>query len=425
MRSLLMFNFILIFYINFSYSQNIDFTLKKCLRLALKNNLSIQASKFKLQSTKAGLSFTKTKKLPKIFLGNYAGMAKFGGGVPVGNNLLLSLDQYKTRLFFYGEIGIFSRWLLYDNKKTYYEIKEKEELIEISKNNIKQRQSEILFQTAYIYCNASRSREKIRLKQEQVNYLKQLKFQVTNYYKIGLLSKSELEKLEIQLFNFEDQLLLEHFKYRHLINKLHIILNIPEKQTINIGTFDEINFREIKTISKNSLEIKQAELTVSVNRFKVEQTKKHNSFQINLDTFLRYSISYSWVAGIGIEWPIWDFGETKAMKDMAHFKLMASQAELKLINQKVTQEIEENYENVLLTRKRLNLFGDKVDSLNGKNILSDNVTNSSIHELMIKIDRKIEYLNFCSQNIDREYEYYLACLNYLESINGLEELIKN
>jgi len=425
MRSLLVFNFLLILYINFSYSQNIDFTLKKCLRLALKNNLSIKASKFKLQSTKAGLSFTKTKRLPKIFLGSYASIAKFGGGIPVSNNLLLSLDQYKTRFFFYGEGGIYSRWLLYDNKKTYYEIKEKEELIEISKNYVKQRQSKILFQTAYVYYNAGRAREKIRLKQEQVNYLKQLKFQVTNYYKIGLLSKSDLEKFEIQLFNFEDELLLRHFKFRHLINKLHIILNIPKKQTINIGTFDGTNFCEIETISNNNLEIKQAEFAVSVNKLKVKQTKRHNSFQINLDTFLRYSISYSWVVGIGIDWPIWDFGETKAFKDMAHCKLMASQTELKLINQKVTQEIEENYENVLLTRKRLNLFSDKVDSLNGKNILSDNIKNSSIDELIITIDRKIEYLNLCSQKIDREYEYYLANLNYLKSINGLEELIKN
>ena len=63
-----------------------------------------------------------------FLVGTRTGIAEFDGGIPINNGFLLPFHQYHTKLLFHGEIGIHSRWQIYDSKKTYYELQEKKQL---------------------------------------------------------------------------------------------------------------------------------------------------------------------------------------------------------------------------------------------------------------------------------------------------------
>ncbi len=410
---------------NSSVAKESKVNLRECLFMALGNNNLLKIASYNLYQSNANIALTKSKHLPKISFGGFAGLSQFEGGIPVSNTFLLPLDQYYTQLLAYGEAGIYLKWLLYDSKRLSLEVEEKKVLSEIAAINIKQRRQDIIYRTALLYCESFYSKMKLESGRIKLKLIDRAIKSARDYYQIGWLSKSKLDQLIIQRFNIEDALLIEEQKYQQYIDKLKLIMNIAQTDTIQLVNYPEIQVNSPDSFLPNNLITQEADLFVSAQELKLEQAKQYNKLNINFETYLRYSTGYSWIAGIGIHLPLFDFGEKKAINEIAKYRYLASQVEYSDLKINLEKSTRESYAKLKLLDDRILLFKSIIQSVEIQDVENIEYSEMPFDEFLIMIQKKLDFLDLKIQYLIRQNEYQKEILNYLKITGQIEVLLNN
>ena len=410
---------------NSSVAKEIKVNLTECLLMALSNDNLLKIASYNLYQSNANVALIKSKHLPKISFGGFAGLAQFGGGIPVSNTFLLPLDQYYTQLLAYGEAGIYLKWLLYDSRRLTLEVEEKKVLSKIAAINIKQRRQEIIYRTALLYCESFYSKKKLESGRVKLQFIDRAIKSARDYYQIGWLSKSKLDQRVIQRFNIEDAVLLEEQKYQQYIDDLKLIMNIAQTDTIQLVNYPEIQVNSPDSFLPNILVTQEADLFVSAQELKLEQARQYNKLNINFETYLRYSTGYSWIAGIGVHLPLFDFGEKKAINEIAKYRYLSSQVQYGDLKINLEKSARESYAKLKLLDDRILLFKSIIQSIEIQNVENIEYSEMPFDEFLTMIQKKLDFLDLKIQHLIRQNEYQKEILNYLKITGQIEVLLNN
>jgi len=411
-----------------SQHQTIKLTFEQGLKLALKNELALQLAQQRIKAAQADLRYSRTRRLPKLSMAGYSGAAQYKGGIPVVNSFSLPAEEFELRPTLYGEVGLYFRQVLFDNKQIYYEIQEKAVMLKKVENEITRAQANTLIQTAITYCKASHVEEQIKYLEEQIELQEQLRSQIDDYFAAGLISKSELEKIQRQLIELQDQLEMAKLQSLELMMRLHIIMKIPKDQVIHVDASHNIDFLRIcdqarkGDIQKKNLECADGELVIELNDVRVQRARRHNTISVNLESYLRYSSSQSWVIGIGIHWPLWDAGEREALSDLAEAQHAAAQINLETSKEEIDQRIELSYFRLLLEYEKLRSLDKRINSLTAL-LSDDDDAQTGLEENLLKMRRRVEFLDLSREKAMLEADYHLAGFEFLHETNNIVQVL--
>jgi len=411
-----------------SQRQKIELTFKQTLALALKNDLTLKLAQQNIKAAQADLRYSKTRKLPKLSLMGYSGAAQYRGGIPVFNSFSVPAEEFELRPTLYGEIGLYFWQVLFDNKQTFYEIREKSVILEAAENEITRTRTETLFQAATAYCRASHAETTLIYLGEEIELQKRLSSQFDNYFAAGLISKIEIEKIQQSRFELQDRVGIVNLKNLELIMNLHAILDIPKDEIIQIETSHDIDFLKICRQARGgngqivNLEHKDAELEVKINDIRTQRAQKHNTIFVNLESYLKYSTSQSWVIGIGIHWPVWDGGEREALVELAQARHAAARTNLEIRKERINQRLELTHAKLLIEYEKLQSLDLRINALEIE--LSNAVgAQAGLEETLLVNRRRLDLLSLQLEKANSLADFHSTCLEFLKQTNCIEKLL--
>lgn len=413
-------------------SQNGKAELKfeQFLALALKNDLTLALAQQKLEASQADLRYSKTRKLPKLFLAGYSGAAQYQGGIPVANGFSLPLKNFELHPAFYGEAGLSLRQDLFDNQQTKLEIQEKAVVSEKVKNEMAQARLTALFRSALVSCQFNHAEEKIGYLKEQLKLQEQLCSQAKNYLAAGLISRIEIERIEQQLFELQDRLRLAKLEELDLMREIHYILDAPENQLIYVEAPHHVDFLRLCLQAKEnyrqetSLELRNAEFEADLGAVGLKRARKHNTFHVNLESYLRYSSSQSWAIGIGIYWPLWDAGERTTLIELAETRSRSAQINFEIRKRQIEQKIARGFSRLMLEHERLESLRTRITELQAGD-LTINDAHIGLEENLLKTQKQIELLGLSFKRVTCEASYHLAGLDFLKETDCMDNFWRN
>ncbi|MBN2010923.1 TolC family protein [candidate division KSB1 bacterium] len=401
------------------FAADTEFSISKLLKMAVHSNYTTKAVNYQLEKAKANVILSKSKYRPRLCFTSFLGIANLGGGIPVSNSFLLPGKGFDQRMLTFGDIGITSKWLLYDSGKISQEIEEKQLLIDLTKLQNEQTINALMYEITLLYCQFIHAKNKYASIKKQVSILKKAAEVAKYRYNSGLLSRVEQNRLELQLFRLEDKYLYEQHIYEQYRNQLRQQSGIEELSCWTDAS--ELDICLVDSLVIDVLKIQQASLMTKVNTLRLKQARQYNGFKLAAETYLRYSATSSWMMGIGLQWPLWDAGETNAMVTMAQSQQQLSDLEVEQMRKTITQNIEMCWEKMCFLKKRKDSFHYMIENMSPP--VFENISAVPMKEEANIVQQQIEHLEIDIEMSARIFQYRKAKLEYMLLTNQLKRLL--
>lgn len=284
-------SFVFVIQKNLAAQDSLEFTLSGAIEEALSKNVSLKSEmlkreRIKYQKKEANSYFFPTitgsagithySELPLSFLPANALNPNAISDEVVGLELGLANAS---------DVGISAQWMLY-NQSLFTSRKALEKQSEITELQIQQKEDELIYNVSLLYYSILFSEMQIKVIENNINSLKRILLTVESNYRNGLVNKTELDKVNVNILNLSSQ--LENFKYqsssqRELL-KLNLGLSGTESLKLidrysDIISFESSNLYEAKPPSSLLLVTKKREL--SELQLSLEKQKRLPTLSMN------------------------------------------------------------------------------------------------------------------------------------------------
>ena len=247
----------------------------------------------------------------------------------------------------------------------------------------------------------------------------------------GLLAHNDLLKAQLQESNIE--LSLETAKKNNTVLNFQLVnfLQLPEGTKIKIS---EDEFKSLQTISDNSVQRKDLEALTfqqqaAKNNIKIAQGNYYPSFNliggyIALDVKNALTITNAMNFGAGISYDISSIFKNKKNVEKAKSQAMETETQIAILNEKITEEVQEATENYNLAIKQKNVYQKaELQATENYRIVLDKYNNglSNTNDLLEanveQLQAKINYTVSTSDILQKYYELQFQKGKLTQSIN--------
>ncbi len=201
-----------LFVSSMGYGQE-SWTLEKCIKIALDNNLNIKSSKINLENNEIDIKLSKNARYPNLSVGTNV-FWNFGRTIDPTTN------SFSTSTFFNNGLNINSNVPLYDGGAMQYNIKKSINDGKALQKDLDQIKNDIALNVASLYLNALFAKEQIEIAQTNLNLSKSNIAQLQTLIKLGNRAQNDALDLEAQIANEEQSILVAKNNYINALMQL-------------------------------------------------------------------------------------------------------------------------------------------------------------------------------------------------------------
>ncbi len=352
-----------------SGAQDKVLTLQDAINLSIKNSKNLKISNAKIEEAVATVKEATDSRLPDFKLsGSYirlsnanidmktGGSGSSGGGAPSVNQALYGMANLSLPLYTGGKIK--------------YGIESARYLEKAVRLDAEKDKAEIIFNTIKAYINLYKAYQAVVLVKENLQTSLSRDSNFANLEKNGLLARNDLLKSQLQSSGIELSELEAANNYKIATVNMNLMLGLPEQDPVLLDTafintlpelktfeeYESLALQSRKDIQASALRKKAAENSIKSAKAEAYPNIALTGGYIAADIPHFISVTNAVNIGIGIQYnlaSLWK-SNTKLQKAKAQEKqVMAGQ---EILNDAVRLSINQDYQNYLLSLKKIELY---------------------------------------------------------------------
>ena len=236
--------------------QDSVYTLKKCIEIAIGNNLSLQQKGQELEKKRYDIMTNRAKLLPVIkAYGNFTNQVDKSTSLslsnPLGGHPVEGQNYNESRGMRYNTNGGLQLNMPLYNHTLYTSIHIAKQLEDISRMAYDKAIEDLTVTTAEIYYSAQTSLKQRALVEENVRRLSELRDITLAGYENGIAMEVDVNRVDVNLENVKVQLANTQSVYERQLNLLKYIMGIPAETSLSVVRPDMEN--EDKWVSQQGL----------------------------------------------------------------------------------------------------------------------------------------------------------------------------
>lgn len=352
-------------------------TLQHAIELGIKNSKELKGSQAKIAEAEALTREAKDRQLPDASVsGSYLYFPiqptiniKFNTGGSGGAPTIPEVHQVV-----YGTVG--ASVPIFAGGKLRYGIESAKYLEQATKLNADNDKQEVVINTINAFANLYKSKKAVQLVQQNLAQSQQRVNDFTNLEKNGLVARNDLLKVQLNSSNIELALLDAQSNYKLASVNMDLMLGLPEQTVLDpdstslvpstdsiktIGEYEAAAVQGRKEIAALALQKKAADMGIKSAKADYYPTVAFSTAYIGLDVPQLLNVTNAWDVGVGLKYNIGSLWKTKATVHEAEAKAQELEASSELLNDNITMQINQAYENYLVSQKKIDVLAKAVD----------------------------------------------------------------
>jgi outer membrane protein TolC len=403
--------------------EKLSLTVEQALELGLQNSKTLHSSLMKVKSSEARVSEVNALRLPSLKLSavyrKLSRVEPFSIQGPTGPITIAPtiLDNYATQLTLSQPLFTGFRLLSNSNIAEYTASATNEEF-----NKDK---TELVFNIKNAYWSLFKTTQLKNVMDDNVQMIKAHLEDAKNLLKVGMLTRNDVLKLEVQLSNMMFNQVDAENAVKLATVSLNSVLGIALTTIIEINSsvnLMQLNYEELNKLINDAVEkrpeIKSADYRIKASEAGVTMAKSSWYPQISL--FGNYYSSRpnqrifpskdefkdTWDAGVNLSLNIWDWLTTAHQTEQAEATLSQAEDGLGIIKDNITLEVTQNYLNVNQSKRKIEI--------------SQLAVKQADENMRMTADKFKNGLALSSEVVDAETAQSTAKINYKNSIVDFE-----
>lgn len=378
-------------------------SLQRAIDLSLKNNKNLRISNAKIEEATAMLKEASDRQLPDLNIsGSYLWL-------PVNPNISLKTGSNSSGggsspSVHQAVYGMASLSLpIYAGGRIKYGIESAKYLEQATKLDADNDHDEVIFNTMKAYLNLYKSFEAVKLVKENLQSSMSRDTNFSNLEKNGLLAKNDLLKSQLQTSNIELSLMDAENNNKLAMVNMNLMIGLPENDTIILDTSSIDKRQELKNFSdyetaalQNRKDIQAAGFrkkaaTTAIKSAKAETypTIALTGGYIAADIPKFLTITNAVNIGVGVKYnlaSLWK-SNTKLQEAKAREKQVIAGQEI--LNDNVRYTINQDYQNYLLSRKKIQVYEKALEQATENYRITNNKYANSLVTLTDLLDADV------------------------------------
>jgi outer membrane protein len=357
--------------------------LKEAIDLSIKNSKQLKNSQAKIEEATAALKEAVQKRLPDAGVGgtymyvtqpdiNLKVKSNSSGGSG-GSGSGINLSAIKISQAMYGSLNV--SLPLYTGLKIKSGIESATYLEQAAKLDAEHDQEEIIQNAINLFANLYKAKASVGLVQESLSQSRQRVTDFSNLEKNGLLARNDLLKAELETSNIALSLLDAQNNWKLANVSMNLMMGLPEKTELipdsaslqgvgevkNLDEYEQLALQNRKDMQSLAFHKKAATAGITTAKADYYPSLALTAGYIALDIPNFISVTNAFTIGAGLKYNLASLWKTDAKVEQARARERQLQANEELLNDNIRMEINQAYENYMLSRKKIDVYAEAID----------------------------------------------------------------
>jgi len=411
--------------------------LDECIRIAIKNRAKIKQSEYEIKSAKENERAARAEFFPSLDLsyaidwshvkGSYD-IGRYGdfkgyeglGGLSIPERF--TYDETDT----YSSFSISLSYNLFRGFKDYRALKAAKYNTQAKEFLLSAAVADISFEVKRAYIKALRAKNKVDVFEDALRLLKKQESDAELKYKVGLITKRELLKVQVELASAKQDLLAARANLKKALDTLKRVMGVSEDEIIeleevDLSPFDVEHFDELKRrLLGSRSEIKYYEnMIVSLNE---ERKSKKGSYFPEIDLTLSYrkfgddyflkssneGLDYETRAMLIAKWNLFRGLKDYARVKEALYKRIALEKELEEVKRDLVLQLRHAIEDYIVAKNRLNVAKEALKEAKEHYRVTYEAFKNGLADTTDLLDARYFLTRAKNQHLDAHYDIQLA-----------------
>jgi outer membrane protein len=352
-------------------STAINLTVKQAIDLSIKNSKQLKNNRAKIDEATAAIREAKDHRLPDFKIsGSYLRLnnpnvnlkTKSGGGGGTDSNSI------KVSSALYGIANI--SYPLYSGMRVQYGIESAKYLEQAAELDADNNKEAVILNAINAYVNLYKAKAAVNLVKENLEQSRQRDKDFSSLEKNGILARNDLLKVQLQTSNIELSLADAESNWRLANINMDIMLGLPEKTSIvqdtssieapgdvqGVEDYEKQALDNRKDVKALSFRQKAAGTNIKIARGEYYPGIAITGGYVAADVPGLLTITNAVNIGVGVQYSLSSLWKTKAKLQQAKAREQQLLADEEDLGDHIRYQINEAYENYLLSRKKIDLY---------------------------------------------------------------------
>ena len=352
--------------------EKLNLTIEQAIEIGLQNSKMLHSSLMKVKSAEAKMKESNALRLPSLKLNaGYRRLSKvdpFSITTPFGTFDISPsiLDNYSAQFSLMQPV--FTGFKLLANSNL------NEQLSNATNEEYNKDKSELIYNVKNSYWGLFKAIQFKKVMDETVDQIQSHVNDARNLEKVGMMTKNDILKIEVQLSNALYQQADAENTVKLATVALNNVIGTPLSTKIEIASdvnLVSVQLDELSKLIEHAIdkrpEVKAADSRIKASEAGVTIAKSNWYPQLSVGANYYYSrpnqrilptkdqFDGTWDAGVNLSINVWDWMTTKHQTDQAEAQLAQAVDGLGMIKDGVTLEVTQNYFNVSQSKKKIDI----------------------------------------------------------------------
>lgn len=378
-------------------------SLQEAIDLSVKNNKNLRIDRARIEAASAMVKEAKDRQLPDLTLsGSYLWLpvnpsiklktgsdSSGGGGTPSVHQAIYGMATLSLPVYAGGRIR--------------YGIESAKYLEQAAKLDAEQDHDEVIFNTMKAYLNLYKSFEAVKLVKENLRSSQSRDTNFTNLEKNGLLARNDLLKSQLQTSNIELSLMDAENNNKLAIVNMNLMLGLPENDLIVLDTSSIDKTQDLKSFMDYETAALQNRKDIQATSFR-KKAAATGIRSAKAETYPTIALTGGYIAadvphfltltnavniGVGVKYNLASLWKTNTKLQEARAKEKEIIAGEEILNDQVRFTINQDYQNYLLSRKKIEVYQKALEQANENYRITNNKYANSLVTLTDLLDADV------------------------------------
>ena len=357
--------------------------LQQAIDLSIKNSKNLRIDNAKIDEATAAVKEATQNTLPDFKVsGSYLRVPSSTVDLKSSGNSSGGGPKINQALYGIANLSV----PLYEGGRIKYGIESAKYLLQATKLDTENDHAEVIFNTTKAYINLYKSYEAVQLVKENLQSSLSRDTNFSNLEKNGLLARNDLLKSQLQSSNIELSLLDAENNYKLASVHMNLMLGLPENDPVVLDTSFINTKQELKNFSDYEMSAMQNRKDIQAAGFR----KKAANTGIKSAKTLGYptiALTGGYIAayiphfititnavniGIGVQYNLASLWKTNTRLQEAKAKEKQAIAGEEILNDNIRLIINQDYQNYLLSRKKIEVYEKALEQATENYRISNN-----------------------------------------------------
>ena len=403
--------------------------LQHAIELSVKNSKQLKINNARIQQANAVVKQAKNRQLPdasisaaylylpfnpnidlKIKTGGSSGSTgSSGGSLPTVSQAAYGILNASIPVFSGGRLK--------------YGIESAKYLEQASKLDAEKDKQDVILNAINAFANLYKSKKAVILVKQNLLQSQQRVNDFTNLENNGLVARNDLLKVKLQSSTIELSLLDAESNFKMACVNMDLMLGLPEQTTLDPDSSSLVQATNIKTIGEYeqsalqnrneigalALQKKAADIGIKSAKADYYPSLAITGGYIGVDVPKLITVTNAFDVGVGLNYNIASLWKTKASVHQAQAKALELGANEEMLNDNIRLQINQAYENYLLSQKKIEVLEKAVDQATENYRVTKNKYDNSLSTTTDLLDADIAslqaQLNYTNAKTDAVVAY--------------------